>query len=347
MFQDTELVKTTKRVLEFVKHFSEKINFFIPNTFFVLPKEKVNTILLDPGVIEFLREQASAIGYSEDFIDEFFENCKQRKRARFKKGKSDAGGKLRKQTWMRNQAILGPILELGSHKPIEQVDFESDLILDISVHQFEAQKIFCSLSVRHYIDFHQAKGLPLRFPFMGFKHLALKLKPNFGNHDYDENKLKVKYTKIKIMASGELSLARDGLRLLQAGFQTVSANWVSFVDGNKTLYSEMEKEKEQTRVEKSQRADKLRVSMAEPETAEKKMELLATNKVFAKKQTYMKRSTVRRNSQFEKSKGAKHRQFQVCVQPDFGEKNQSLEEGLYGKKLECGPGLHEPVPKLI
>lgn len=192
-------------------------------------------------------------------------------------------------------------------------------MLDVSLHRFEAQKLFCSLSVRQYIDFHRTKGLTLAFPFFGFKALGLKMKPNFGNHDYDENKLRVKFTKIKILASGCLSLAPDNLRLVQKGFQTVSTNWVRFADGDKTLYAEVEREKEQTRAEKSQRTEKGRVSVAEREVPEKKMELLHTSKAFSKKHTYMKKSTIRRNSQFEK--GGLTRKLQIGLQLNFSEEN--------------------------
>lgn len=88
-FENPRMVQLTKRVLQFVEHFSKQINFFIPNTFFVLSKEKLSTILMDPGLVNFLRDQARLAGYKEDFLTEYFEGIQQRSRSRFRESSTD------------------------------------------------------------------------------------------------------------------------------------------------------------------------------------------------------------------------------------------------------------------
>jgi hypothetical protein len=82
-FEDFEVLGLTKYVLSFIKNFSEKINFFIPRTFYVISREKLSTILLDPNLKQYLINQARLIGYSQDFLDEFFKSTKDSSKTRF------------------------------------------------------------------------------------------------------------------------------------------------------------------------------------------------------------------------------------------------------------------------
>jgi hypothetical protein len=74
-------------ILDFVKQISDKINFFIPDTFYVISKEKLSTILLDPNLKQYLISQAKSIGYSSEFLTDFFKMIKESSKAKFRNGR--------------------------------------------------------------------------------------------------------------------------------------------------------------------------------------------------------------------------------------------------------------------
>jgi hypothetical protein len=206
---------------------------------------------------------------------------------------------LKKKKWTKNFPIVKTVLEMCHHKRIQDIDLESELILDISLHQLEIQKIFSFLSTQHYVNFHKIKNIPLKYPFFGFKDLGLKLKPSFDNPDYDENKLKIKYNKIKILMNGNVSLFHGNFRFFEKSFDNLSTYWVSFIEGEKNILSESEKDhiRSNKRIpEKIEEKEEPRQSCSKPEVEEKKSYLLQTNNAFSRKPTYMKKNTIRRSS---------------------------------------------------
>jgi hypothetical protein len=237
---------------------------------------------------------------------------------------------LRKKKWIRNYPIVNNIIEMARHKKLENIDFENDIIIDLSLDKLEIEKIFSSLSLHHYINFHKIKNIPLEFPFFGFKAMGLKTKPNFDNPDYDENKLKIQYTKIKILMNGNISLFKGNFRFLESSFNTFSTCWVSFAEGDKNSFSESEKDQGKANKlipEKSEKKEEVRRSLAKTENDEKKTNLLQTSNAFLKKQTYMKKMTQRRNSQLDKGGVYKSNFNLISAKKISHSKKSSFEKG--------------------
>ena len=87
LFDRQEDVKLIEALLDFVKGFSKKVNFFIPKHFLVVSKEKLRTILMDPILKKFIQEKAEKVGYESLFIKKFFETSKQSSKEKFVKGR--------------------------------------------------------------------------------------------------------------------------------------------------------------------------------------------------------------------------------------------------------------------
>ena len=228
-------------------------------------------------------------------------------------------------------------MSLSEHKPLGKVDFANDLILDIHIHEIELKKLLTSVSNQYYVRFHQEKGLSLDFPFFGFKHLALKNKADFDSRDYDENKLRVKYSKVKILMAGNPSLMPTKFRLFESNFQQFANMWVDFQEKQEGGSANPEKEKvqfEKVKPDKKKKENRNRLSIKEVDM-DKKTEHLGTSSKFLRNLTYMKKINQSRNS-FKKAGTrprfllVKFRQFQVALQSLHVHKNHPLPETFFG-----------------
>jgi hypothetical protein len=166
----------------------------------------------------------------------------------------------------------------------------------------ELVKMFTWVGLQYYVAFHREKAINLQPPFLGFEPVCLKMKPDFGNKEYDENKLRVKYSKVKLLMNGNISLMNSKFRLFEKNFFNFSNSWVEFKENIgkfNTSVENGEKEKNEKK-EKPQKSGQ-RVSIKDSEFDKKSDHLNATAKFF-RKQTYMKKNSQRRNSNLKLGK---------------------------------------------